>query len=566
LVVACAEVKPTPPVPTPLPTISKPTAIKVFRIALAIFPEVFDPAKSASSNDIQPLKLCYEGLTALDSSSNIGPGAADRYQVSTDGASMTFHIRENLRRADGVPMNASDFEYALKRAVDPRLTDKQYTDIVHEIKGADDLIDTEGKKLSDDDLNKLYGKFGVQAKDDLRELTVTFARPTGFWQYIAATTITFSPEKKRVDAAPNSWWSKVDGHNCYGPFKFQTIEQGKRIVFQANPNYWRGKPKIDRIEVVYLADEVQRLEAYKLGELDEIAVTSSTLDSVTTDSRLSGDLLRYPAALTVAIGFNNARKPFDDKNVRIAFSQAIDREGWIRDVQKGIGKAYTRWIPPGVIGAQADKPGVPGYNPLLAVDMLIRGGYGTADGKKVDCNKLGELKLTFSNSALNTQRFQFLAGNLKRVFDCPVTLDPVEPTVYATLTRDPKTNPKITRQGWIEDYPYPQNWLSFYWKCDGYARRYSYCNKDLDLSLTKADSTASSDDSIRLYQQAEDLLLADVPGAPISYSENLYLLKGYVKGPKDNLSSFDYGWAGEWGPLSTYDIDLTHVPDNYPSN
>lgn len=505
-------------------------------------------------------------MTALDATSNIGPSAADEYQVSKDGTSMIFHIRDDLRRADGTPVNASDFEYALKRAVDPRLTDKQYTDIVHDIKGADDLIDVEGKKLNDDDLNKLYGKFGVSADDNLRELTVTFARPVGFWQYIASTTITFSPDKKKVDAAPNSWWSKVEGHNCYGPFKFQSIEQGKRIVFEANPNYWRGKPELDRIEITYLSDEVQRLESYKRGELDEIGVSAITLDSVTNDAKLSSELLRYPSALTVAIGFNNVRKPFDDKNVRIAFSEAIDREGWIKEVQKGVGKPYARWIPPGVLGAQPEKTGVPGYNPLLAVDLLIKSGYGTADGKKVDCNKLGELKLTFSNSAQNTPRFQFLSANLKRVFDCPVILDPVEPTAYATLTRDPKTNPKISRQGWIQDYPHPQNWLSFYWKCDGYAKRYSYCNKDLDLLLTKADATVSSSDAMKLYQQAEDLLLGDLPGAPISYSENLYLLKSYIKGPKDNLSSFDYAWAGEWGPISTYDVELRQVPSTYPTN
>jgi oligopeptide transport system substrate-binding protein len=264
-----------------------------------------------------------------------------------------------------------------------------------------------------------------------------------------------------VDAAPDNWWAKVDGHNCYGPFKLQSIEQGKRIVFEANPNYWRGKPKIDRIEVVYLSDEVQRFEAYKRGEFDETSVTATSLDSITTDPKLADDLLRYPSALTVVIGFNNVRKPFDDKNVRIAFSQAIDRDGWIREVQKGTGKPYTRWIPPGVIGAQSDKPGVPSYNPLLAVETLIKAGYGTADGRKIDCNKLGELKLTFSNSAVNNLRFQYLATNLKRVFDCPVMLEPVEATVYATLTRDPKTNPKMTRQGWIEDYPHPQNWLSF---------------------------------------------------------------------------------------------------------
>lgn len=562
---ACAEVKPTPSAPTPTPTLPKPSAIKVLRLGQATFPETFDPQRAASTNDVQALKLCYEGLTALDASSNIGPGAADKYETSKDGMSMTFHIREGLKRADGTPMNASDFEYSLKREVNPLVINKQYTDLVRDVKGADALIDLEGKKLSDDDLNKLYSNYGVRADDQNRELVVNFTHPVGFWHYVASTTVTFSPDKKKADASSDNWWTKSDGHNCYGPFQIKSIEQGKRIVYEANPNYWRGKPKLDRIEVTFILDEAQRLAAYKNGELDEMSLTSAALESVINDPKLAPELARYPAALTTAIAFNNVRKPFDDKNVRTAFSQALDREGWIREVQKGVGKPYTRWIPPGVLGAQPDKPGVPTYDAKAAVDTLIKSGYGTVDGKKVDCTKLGELKLTYPSSAFNNIRFQFLATNFKRVFDCPVTLDPVDPTAYATLTRDPKTNPKISRQAWIEDYPHPQNWLSFYWKCDGYARRYSYCNKDLDSLLIKADTITSSNDAMRFYQQAEDQILSEVPGAPVSYSENLYLLKNYVIGPKEHLSSSDYVWVGEWGPVWSYDVDTSQVPDTYPT-
>jgi oligopeptide transport system substrate-binding protein len=530
----------------------------------ATYPDVLDPQKATSSIDVEALTLCYEGLTTSDNKGTVGPGSADIYNLSTDGRSMTFHIRDGLKRADGTAMNASDFAYALKREVDPRITGKQYTDLVRDVQGAAPLIDSEGKKLSDDELSKLYATFGVKADDTKRELVITFNRPIGFWSYIASTTVTFSPDKKTADAIPDNWWIGPDGHNCNGPFKFKSIEANKRIVYEANSNYWRGRPKIDRIEITYVNDEVERLEAYKRGELDQVAVTAKTLNTVLNDSNLQSELARYPSALTVVIGFNNVRKPFDDKNVRIAFSQALDREGWIRDVQKGIGKPFTRWIPPGVSGGQPDKPGVPAYDPKAAVDTLLKNGYASPDGKKVDCAKLGDLELAYPESPESKLRFQFLKGNFEIVFNCPVPLKSMDPSVYAASLRDPKTNPRISRRAWIQDYPSPQNWLSLYWECDTFAKLYSYCNKDLDGLLSKADATTNFSDSLKMYQDAEDLLLRDVPAAPVSYSENLYLIKPYLIGPKENLSSYDYDWAGQWGPVWTYNVDLGNVPGTYP--
>jgi len=552
---ACAA----PATPTQAP--AAPAGVKVLRLARSTYPDVLDPQKSSYGIEIEVLKLCYEGLTAIDNKGNIGPGGADKWTLAADGKSMVFHIREGLKRADGTAMNASDYEYALKREVDPNVIGKQYTSLVADVKGANALIDLEGKKPAQADLDKLYAAYGVKADDAKRELTVTFDNPIGFWHYIAYTWVTYPSSKKAVDAAPDNWWSKAAGHSCNGPFTIQSIEEGKRIVYVPNPNYWRGKTKLDRIETTYITDEVQRFEAYKKGEFDEVDVTSATLSSV--DATLQPQMVRFPTASTTMIAFNNSRKPFDDKNVRIAFSQAFDREGWIRDVQKGIGKPYLRWIPPGVPGAQPDAKGEYATDATKAVQTLVKNGYGTADGK-VDCAKLGELKISYSSSAQNKLRFEFVAANFQKVFGCPIVLDPVDATVYTALTKDVKTNPQIARQGWIQDYPHPQNWLSIYWNSAAFAKRYGYASKELDAQMAKADQTLDFAASLKEYQKAEDMLMADLPGAPSNYAEALYLVKPYVIGLKENTGSSDLEWAGEWGPVWTYDVDLTKVPADYP--
>jgi oligopeptide transport system substrate-binding protein len=347
------------------------------------------------------------------------------------------------------------------------------------------------------------------------------------------------------------------------------LEQGQRIVLTANPNYWRGRPKLDRIELVFYRNNQDLLDAYKRGEIDLAAdIGAADATAIEADPVLAKEFLRYPAAMTYAIGFNHARKPFDDKNVRIAFSQALDRENWIRLVSDGNGKPYTRWIPPGVPGAVSKKPGVPGYDPLAAVRTLAESGYAspesTTEAPKVDCAKLGEIRLTFVNSPLNLLRFQFLADNWSRVLGCSMKLDPVEAAAWK-MPKDPKSRPQVFFQGYLGDYPHPQNWLSQYWTCNTtFSQRAGFCNKNLDAVLSKADQEPDPTKAVELYQQAEDLLLEDVPAAFLNYGENLYLVKPYVLGPREHIGSGDIEWAGESGPVWTYDIDLRRVPVTYP--
>lgn len=570
---APAQPAPTkPPAPTattaPAPTKAPaPAGVKVLRLGRGTYPDVLDPQKSSYGIEIEFLKLTYEGLLAIDEKGNIGPGGADKYTTSPDGTKMTFHIRDGLVRSDGTPVTAADYEYALKREVDPCVPDKQYTSILYDVKGAADLDALDCKKDAAK-LDAAWANYGVKALD-ASNLEVTFKNPVGFWQYIAYTWVTYPTDKRAVDKDPDNWWTKPAGHIGNGPFIVKSMEQGKKIVFVPNDKYWRGKPKLDRIELIYNVDTTVILEAYKKDELDMNAnVASEDLGVITADPKLKAEFVRFPAAVTIGFAFNVTKKPFDNIAVRRAFSAASNREGYIRDVLKGRGKPYTRWVPPGVPGAQPDKPGVPAYDPKAAVKYLIDAGFGAAnstpDKPVVDCKKLGDIKLSYAATPVNHARFQFMAGNLASVFNCPITLDPVDATVMTALTKKIETQPQISRQGWIEDYPHPQNWLSVYWTCGGFAKRYGYCSKDFDALTGKADQTLDLPTALTLYGQAEDILTNDVPSAFYNYDENMYIIKPWIIGPKDHTGSSDAEWAGEWGPVWTYDIDLSKVPASYP--
>ncbi len=555
--------------PIPAPTKTPASTFKVLRVGLTGYPDALDPQRFVLGSEVHVLKLIYEGLTTLDEKGNVQPGGADQWTFAPDGTQLTFHIRAGMKRADGTPVTAKDYDYALKRALDPRIPDKQNTALLYDIKGAQELDQTDPTKTRPEDIDKAISNLGIKASDD-RTLVITFKKPVGYyWLYVAASLAAYPSDKKQVDRDPDNWWARFDGHNGTGAFVVKSFEQGKRIVLAPNPNYWRGQAKLDRLELVYAANPKPLLAAYQKGDLDLVALAPDDAATVAADATLKTELVRYPTAIVYALAFNAARKPFDDKNVRVAFSQAFDRVGWIRDVFKGNGKVYGRWIPPGVPGAQPGNPGVPGYDPQAAVLTLVNNGYAakdsTADKPKVDCAKLGDITLTYLASPVSQTRFGFIATNLAQAFGCPITLDPVEPAALKSIPRDPKLKPQISLQGFVPDYAYPQDWLSLYWTCGNeFSARYGYCNQNLDALLGKADAERDPQKALGLYQQAEEMLLKDVPGAFANTTENISLVKPYVLGLKDHTSSSDTEWAGEWGPAWNYDINLSAVPANYP--
>ena len=553
-----ASASPTsaPPTPTVAPT------ARVLRVGLTSYPDVLDPQRAPLGTEVHLLKLVYEGLTTIDEKGNISGGGADKWTSSPDGLQMTFHLRDGLKRADGTAITARDYEYALRRALDPRITDKSNTFLLYDIKGAEEVDKLDPAKTKPEDVDKALNNMGIKVTDD-QNLVLTFKKPNGYWPAVAATLAAFPSDKKSVDRDPDNWWFRPDAHNGTGAFVVKSIEQNKRIILAPSPNYWRGKPKLDRLELAYFPGGKGMLDAYKKGDIDLATnLSADDLNVINADATLKSELMRAPTAVVYAIAFNAARKPFDDKNVRVAFAQAFDREGWLRETFKGIGKSYTRWLPPGVPGAQPDKPGVPKYDPKAAVQTLVNNGYAakdsTADNPKVDCVKLGEIKLTYLASPTNQTRFGFLSANFAQVFGCPITLD-------STNQLPSKTKPQISLQGYMQDYPHPQNWLSMYWTCGNeFAVAFGYCNKELDALLDKADQERDPQKALALYQQAEDSLLKDVPAAFANYTENTSLIKPYILGLKDRVSAFDTEWAGEWGPVWTYDVDLSQVPASYP--
>ena len=533
-------------------------------MGVGTYPDNLDPQLISFANEIAITSLLYEGLTTIDAKGTVQPGAAEKWSTSTDGKTMTFTLRAGLKRADGTPVTAKDFEYAFKRLLDPAMQG-EYNTLIDDVVGAAEYrsMDTKAKP---EDIAKARDQVGVKATNDTT-LVITFKQPVGYWTYIAYTWVGWPVDPKAVAKDPDNWWTKAEGHNGNGPFKISRIEENRSITFVPNPNYRGGKPKLDRIEMYFITDSAVAFEAYRKGELDIVNVAAEDRATVGADPVLSKEFLEFPATSVSYMGMHQLKPPFDNKQVRMAFAQAFDRDAYTRDILKGAAKTYLSWVPPGVPGT--DETAVQkGYDPVAAVKTLIDAGFGaagsTAAAPKIDCKKLGDIKLTYSGTPRNHARFQFIAGNFARVFGCPVTLDPVDPTVYSGMVKKVETAPQIFLLSWIQDYPHPQNWL-FIMQCGGlHASRIAYCNKDFDAALQVANQETDLSKAVDKYKAAQKILLADYASANLYYNLNWYLIKPYVIGPRENYSVSDV-WPGEYGPILTYDIDTTKVGSGYPT-
>ena len=522
---------------------------KVLRVHHPTYPDVFDPQKSSFTSEIAVLALAYEGLTKLDTNQVTVPAAAESWEYNEDGTVLTFHLRDGLQYSDGSPLTAENFRYAVLRNCDPNVAG-EYQSITFEIVGCAEFAglgtDEEGNvvEFSEEDYEAAREAIGARAIDE-RTLELTFTRPAPYFHTIAYTWVFYPTKQEIAEEDPDAWWQSAENHIGNGPFKITSIEEDQLITFEASETYWEGRPKLDGIEYVYVEDAAVALESYRSGDLDIVQLEPPQIPEVTGDPELSAAYVNYPTASTYNLSFNLSQEPFQDRNVRLAFSHAFDRDTYCAEIRSGDCTPTLTWIPEGIAGhIPFDKYG---FDPAAAQQALAESEYGGPEG-------LPEIRMAY-NSDLSgaTERAEFVAGMYRDNLGVEVILEPTDGTTLTALRKDNATYPQMLLVGgWIQDYPDPQNWLSVFWTCDAtFAVRVAYCNEEFDALVGQGDTTVDPEERIGFYEQAGEVLAEDIPG-PFLYN----LLATFVVNPAVTGYSptpTEVEWPGQLSSLMTID-------------
>lgn len=528
-------------------------APKVLRVNLGTFPDILDPQKSSFSGEIANLTLAYEGLTRQDAALDTVPAAAESWTYNDDATQLVFTLRDGLKYSDGSLLNAARFAYSIGRNIDPT-TAGEYAAITDEILGApewracgEDAAACETAKAQV--MESVMASHGDGAActgyDDAacNTLTLQFSKAAPYFHVVMSLWVTFPAKEELITAAGENWWTDAANHIGNGPYVLETLEQGVRTVYTPNANYWGPAANVS-IDFAYITDSAVAFEAYKNDEFDIISLASEDLEVVQADPVLSLEANIYPGSCTFAVMFHQLKEPFTDPKVREAFAYALDREGWVQDVLRGLGSPTLTWIPPGYPGYDAEESRW-GFDAEAAKQAIADSSYGSVEN-------LPPITMTFQDTPRNRTRYEWLAAKFAEVLGVEAKLDPVESTTYTALTKDINTAPQMFILGWCADYPDPQNWLSVYWKTGAFGERIGYSNPELDALLNSADTELDTVKRADLYAQAQRMLTDSAPVAFMWNNVNARMVKpwvtGIVKTPQDS------SWPGAISPW-TIDID-----------
>ncbi len=500
------------------------------------YPDIFDPQKSSFSSEIVILAQAYEGLTRLNENLETVPAAAEKWEYNADATVITFTLRPDLKYSDGSPLTAANFEYAVRRTCDPE-TAGQYQSILFDIAGCGDLASTPTTDTAA--LETARGNVGVQTVDD-STLVINLAQPAPYFHTVASLWVMYPVKQEIVEKNGDNWWQEAENHVGNGPFKIDSIEENQEINFSRNDNYW-NPAKLDGLKYIYIPDSSVALEAYRQGQIDIMTIDPSQLPAIKGDPEMSQEFLQYPAATTTDLDFNLTKAPFEDPKVRQAFAYAFDRETYCEVIRNGDCSPTLTWIPKGIPGYDAGEDRY-AFDPEKAKQALAESTYGSADA-------LPEITLAYnSNDPANQARHEFIAQNYQDILGVKITLEPQPSQEFSAARKSVETRRQLNLGGWIGDYPDPQNWLSVYWRCDAFAKRQGYCNEEADKLMTEGDTSTDPEARIKAYQEAQKIVVGDIPSVMLYNPTHIFLVKPYVTNYSQTAA--DDQWPGQWTPTT----------------
>jgi oligopeptide transport system substrate-binding protein len=462
-------------------------------------PRSFDPATTISGGD----KRVFSGLVSFDPNLNLTPDLAERWEISADGTVYTFYLRQNARFHDGRPVTARDVVYSWERAASPALASDTVLTYLGDIVGIRAMTKGEADHIN-----------GLKVIDD-HTLQVTIDAPKPYFLLKLTFATAFVVDKENMESG-EEWYRTPNGT---GPYKLVEWTRFERKVYEANRDFYLGAPSIPYIVVKLYAGEGQRL--YESGEIDITGVYSVERFTDPTEP-LHNELLTGVGLCTGYVVFDTTRPPFDDVNVRKAFTMAFDRQKYIDVVLDGHALPANGLYPPGLPGFNSELKGL-SNDPEQARQLLAQSKYGGADGLP---------PIVFSNMGIGSHvgsDVAAMAEMWEQNLGVTITTENLEPNYYYDQIYSGHHG-QLFSGGWCADYPDPENFADVLFHSGSSQNNGGYSNPQLDALLEAARLEQDVTKRIGMYQQAEQILVEDAAALFTSYSLSYQLVKPYVKG------------------------------------
>ncbi|MGE5702903.1 MAG: peptide ABC transporter substrate-binding protein [Clostridia bacterium] len=486
-------------------------AAAYLRANLKTEPVSLDPPKAYDPVAFEVLYNVLEGLVRLDEKHMPVPAIAESWEITDGGKKYTFKLRDT-KWSNGEPVTAQDFEASWKRMVDPK-NGFPAAFLAFVIEGAEKFNKGEGTA---DDVK-------VKAIDD-KTLEVTLKAPTGYFLSLVATPVFYPVNKKNVESNPN-WSAEAATIISNGPYKLTEWVHDQSVKAVKNDNYYdKDKVKLAGINWVMVNDENTQFQMFKSGELDNIESVPKDVKGKLLES---GEAKIAPEAATMFYRLNTAMPPFTNKNIRKAFSLAVNRQLIIDKVTQGKQVPALGIIPVGfpepdgkdfreVGGAFFKDNDVEQAKELLKKGMAEEG-----------WTTLPEVTLTYDTNDLNKTIAQVLQEMFKKNLGVDVKLDSREWKVFLAEQRASKH--QVSLSTYYADYADPLNFIEIF-QTGHPGNRINYSNKAYDELIQKTSVEPDETKRFAMMHEAEKMFFDDMPVLPLFYSTKVYMEQPNVKG------------------------------------
>lgn len=522
-----------------------------FTVQLGPNPETLDPALNSAIDGANTIITIFEPLLLVDENNEVVGGQAESWEVSEDGLTWTFTMRDGLKWSDGSDLTAKDFEYSFKRLADPNTAAPYGQTVVGMIAGYAEATgnpDADGNQTTEPNPDALQ----VEASEDGKTLTIHLAYPCSYFDKIAAFAAMSPVQQATIETNGDSWCTQPDTFICNGPYMISEWTPSERIVLTKNPNYVGGwdtsRIVSDTITLLLIEDEAAAYAAYNSGEAQLVkSVPSDEIPSL-TKAEDGGDFYVDSNLGTYYLSVNCEREPFTDPLVRKALSLAIDREYVSEVVMQGTYSPAHGISCPGITDADGSQfaDNANGGTPYISSDyeanleeaksLLAEAGYPDGEGFPA---------ITYST---NDQGYHMpLAEYLQTAWSelgIDVTIETVE---WASFTPQRRAGDyDVCRNGWVMDYDDPSNMLELFQTGNG-NNDGKYSNPEFDAAI-EASKVADKATHFEQLHKAEDILMEDMGCIPVAYYNDFWLQSSSLQGTWHSPYGYwylQYGYVAE---------------------
>jgi oligopeptide transport system substrate-binding protein len=477
-------------------------------------PLTLDPATANESGSNSYIVQIFSGLLKMGANLEPAPDiAAGMPELSADNLTYTFKLRQDVKFQDGRAVKAADFKYSWERAADPATRSLGAATYLGDIVGVIDKLTGKANQIS-----------GVKVIDDYT-LQVSIVAPESYFLYKLAFPTSFVVDENDVKSG-QEWWRKPNGT---GPFKLGEWVQNTVLTLTKNDLYYGEKAKIGEVKFTYNSN-YNDMDLYELGQIDITGASSLFYDKIMDKSEpFYNDLSVSPELSIDYIGFNCVQPPFDDINIRRAFSMAIDMDKIISLTYREMVQKADGILPPGMPGYNQNLSGL-SYDVDQAKALIAASRYGSVD-------KLPPILLTISGEGGGAgPLLQALVYQWKQNLGVDITVRQIDPQLFAN--RFDEEVDQMYYFGWIADYSHPQDFIDVLFASGSYYNYGRYSNSEVDALIQQANRSSDQAQSFTLYQQAEQKIVDEAACMPISFGKSYTLVKPYINGFAINALGF----------------------------